>query len=179
MKTNLRKKSFLLALKLLFNKPQNIKRNDETNDCTDLSRRFTIGNEMTYILTPEEVLRTTFFTSQMEDVLKKFSDEQRLLLEKEVISVYDLFHDEKFIMIYFYGDHESLIKYIEELYFSNKMNARMLRVLMDLEIVKLTSKDNEKFGLIHLLYSWDDPIYEGQFTEEDILNYYKRQYDIK
>ena len=43
----------------------------------------------------------------------------------------------------------------------------------------ITSKDNERFGLIHLLYSWDDPIYEGEFTEEDILNYYKRQMSIK
>ena len=174
-----RKKSLLLALKLLFKKPQNIRRDTEIMNSTDVSRRFTLGNETTYVLTPEEELRTTFFTTQMEDILRKFSDEQRLLLEKEVTSVYDLFHDEKFIMVYFYGNHESLIKYIEELYFSNKMNARMLRALMDLGIVELTSKDNERFGLIHLLYSWDDPIYEGEFTEEDILNYYKRQMSIK
>ena len=55
----------------------------------------------------------------------------------------------------------------------------MLRTLMELGMIELTPEDNERFGMIHLLYFWDDPLYEGQFTEEDIMNYYKRQLGIK
>lgn len=174
-----RKRDFLIGLKKLFSKP--ITNNSEliSDEHEEISSRFSPSLETTYVLTTEEVIRTTFFMSQMDDLLSKFSDEQRKKLDEEITSVYDLFHDEKFILVYFYGDHESLIKYIEELYFSNKMNARMLRTLMELGMIELTPEDNERFGMIHLLYFWDDPLYEGQFTDEDIMNYYKRQLGIK
>ena len=105
---------------------------------------------------------TNFVFVRIKKLLDRLSKEQRELLEEVVLSTNDIFSDKRFIKAYFYGDREEVMDVIEEMYFEGKMNAKMLRTLVEVGLVELTSKDCQRFGEIRLLYSWDDP-YELQF----------------
>lgn len=104
-------------------------------------------------------------SQKIEKLLERLSDEQREKLEKDVLSVNNVFADERFIKAYFKGTHEDVIDVLEEMYFEFKMNARMLRTLMEVGLIELEPKDHERFGMIKLLYSWDDP-FEIEFLEK-------------
>lgn len=123
---------------------------------------------------------TNFVFIRTQKLLDRLSKEHRELLEREVLSVNDIFSDRRFIKAYFYGNHDEVIDVIEEMYFECKMNARMLRTLVEVGLIELTPKDYQRFGEIRLLYSWDDP-YELQFykSEEELLEAFKSAYGIK
>lgn len=123
---------------------------------------------------------TNFVFVRIQKLLGRLSKEHREMLEREVLSINDIFSDRRFIKAYFYGNHEDVIDVIENMYFECKMNARMLRTLVEVGLIELTPKDHQRFGEIRLLYSWDDP-YELQFykSEEELLEAFKSAYGIK
>lgn len=122
---------------------------------------------------------TNFYFIRTKDIFDKLSKYQRDLLEKEVLSINDIFSDERFIRAYFDGTHEDVMSVIEKMYFEFKMNAKMLRVLEEVGLIKLTSEDKNRFGEIRLLYSWDDPIFGEVFTDQEMLEMFKSNYGIK
>lgn len=123
---------------------------------------------------------TSFSFIRTKKLLDSLSKEHRELLEKEVLSINDVFSDKTFIRAYFYGSHEMLMKVIEAMYFEGRINARMLRTLVEVGLIELTPKDYQCFGEMKLLYSWDDPIYiDAGFTDEEMLEAFKSAYGIK
>lgn len=123
---------------------------------------------------------TSFLFIRSEDLLNSLSDEQRNLLNKDVLSIYNLFEDERFIRIYFKGDHKELMSLIEKMYFESKINASMLRILIQVGLIKLTSRDYQRFGEIGLLYSWDDPyVMDFYSSEEEMSEAFKTVHGIK
>lgn len=97
-------------------------------------------------------------SQKIEKLLNRLTKEQMEKLEKDVLSINDIFTDERFIKAYFKGSHEDIITVIEDMYFESRMNAKMLRALMEVGLIKLEPKDHERFCMIGLLYSWDDPL---------------------
>lgn len=123
---------------------------------------------------------TNFAFIRTKKILDRLSKEHREQLERDVLSINDIFNDRRFIKAYFYGNHDDVIDVIENMYFENKMNAKMLRTLVEVGLIELTPKDHQRFGEIRLLYSWDDPVYRyAGFAEEEILEAFKHAYGIK
>ena len=79
------------------------------------------------------------------------SEEVRNELIAKTGEVKVLFSDKRFLMTFFYENHEFLVKVLESLYYEGKLNCDLLKQLLASGQVKLTEEDIAYFKEIGLI----------------------------